>query len=86
MNIKPQRNRIIVEKMGVENISEIIITPDSALRPSMEALVLAKGEDIEDPDIKEGAVVMVEQWAGTEIQIGDEVYWIMKEEQILASA
>jgi chaperonin GroES len=78
------RDRIIVEKIGVEKISDIIEIPDTALRPSQEAVVLARGVDIEDPDIKEGSVVTVEQWSGTEIVVGEETYWIMREEQILA--
>ena len=84
MKLQPMRNRVIVEKMGTEKISELIEIPDTALRPSMKAMVMAKGSDIEDPDIKEESMVTVAQWSGTEVSAGNEIYWIMTEDQILA--
>jgi chaperonin GroES len=91
MNIRPLRDRIIVERVEEEaKTAGGLIIPDSAKEKPQQGIVKAvgKGKVTEDGkvlpmDIKVGDRVLFGKYAGSEIKIDGKKYQIMREEDIL---
>lgn len=91
MNIRPLRDRIIVERVEEETTTAGgIIIPDSAKEKPQQGLIKAvgKGKVTEDGtllpmDVKVGDRVLFGKYAGSEVKIDGIEYQIMREEDIL---
>jgi chaperonin GroES len=91
MNIRPLRDRIIVERIEEEaKTAGGLIIPDSAKEKPQQGIVKAvgKGKVTEDGkvlpmDIKTGDRVLFGKYAGSEIKIDGKEYQIMREDDIL---
>ncbi len=91
MNIRPLRDRIIVERVEEETTTAGgIIIPDSAKEKPQQGIVKAvgKGKVTEDGtvlpmDVKVGDRILFGKYAGSEVKIDGIEYQIMREEDIL---
>ncbi len=92
MNIKPLGDRVLVEPLKEgEVLKGGIIIPDSAKEKPQEGTVIALGTGKIDDDgkvvpfnVKEGDVVLMPKYGGTEVKMNGKEYQIMREEDILA--
>jgi chaperonin GroES len=91
MNIRPLRDRIIVERIEEETTTAGgLIIPDSAKEKPQQGIVKAAGNGkvLEDGtvlpmDIKVGDRVLFGKYAGSEVKIDGKEYQIMREDDIL---
>lgn len=87
MKIKPLADRVLIQPTPAEEttLSGIII-PDSAKEKPLKGSVLAVGNGTKDEEmiVKEGDTVLYGKYAGTEIQLDNEKYLIMRQSDILA--
>lgn len=92
MKIKPLGDRVVVKIMPAEIKSKSgIIIPDSAKEKPQEGEIIAVGpgrldhnSDKRIPiDLKVGAKVLFESWAGKEYKVEGEEYKILREDEIL---
>lgn len=87
INIKPLADRVLVEPMESETkTASGIILPDSAKEKPQKGTVIAVGTGTADIKltVKKGDVVLYGKYAGTEIQVDNKDYLIMRESDILA--
>ncbi len=63
-----------------------IIIPDTAKEKPLKGEVVAVGEGTKDEKmvLKAGDTVLFGKYAGTEIEVGDEKYLIMRQSDVLA--
>src|SRR5947209_20016836 len=94
MNVRPLRDRILVERVEEQEqrVGGIII-PDTAKEKPQHAKVVAAGSGrVNDDgktiplDVKAGDYVLIGKYAGTEIKLDDEEYLIVREDEILGVA
>lgn len=84
MKLKPIGKRIVVEFIEEENENELgIVLPDSAKEEPQYAYVRAVSDEIVNDDevknlLKEGDKVVFAKYSGTEIELGDNKYTIVK--------
>ena len=92
MDIKPLHDRLIVRRLeeGEQKVGGIII-PDTAKEKPQQGTVLAvgKGKVSDDGkrvplDVKAGDRILFGKYAGQEIKLDGEEYFIMKEDDVLA--
>ena len=87
MKIKPLADRVLVLPAPAEEktIGGIII-PDSAKEKPLKGKVIAIGNGTKDEEmvVKPDDTVLYGKYAGTEIELDDEKYLIMKQSDILA--
>ncbi len=91
MKIRPLADRVVVERIEEEEVKKGgIIIPDTAKEKPQKGKVIAvgPGRKTEDGkvipvDVKEGDVVIFSKYAGTEVEIEDKKYLIMREDEIL---
>ncbi len=87
MNIKPLADRVLIKPAAAEEktLGGIII-PDSAKEKPLKGEVVAAGNGTKDEDmvVKPGDQVLYGKYAGTEIEIENEQYLIMRQSDILA--
>ena len=91
MKIRPLANRVVVERIEEEEVKKGgIIIPDTAKEKPQKGRVIAvgPGRKTEDGkvipvDVKEGDVVIFSKYAGTEVEIEDKKYLVMREDEIL---
>jgi chaperonin GroES len=91
MNVRPLRDRIIVERVEEETKpAGGLIIPDTAKEKPQQGRVIAvgKGKVTEDGkvlgmDVKVGDRVLFGKYAGTEIKIAGKEYLMMREDDIL---
>jgi len=92
MNVRPLHDRIIVDRLseGEQKIGGIII-PDTAKEKPQQGTVLAvgKGKVNDDGkrvplDVNVGDRILFGKYAGQEIKLDGEEYFIMKEDDVLA--
>ncbi len=91
VKIKPLADRVVVERIEEEEVKKGgIIIPDTAKEKPQKGKVIAVGPGrktddgkVIPVDVKEGDVVIFSKYAGTEIEIGDKKYLIMREDEIL---
>jgi len=89
MKIRPLADRVVgIEEEEVKKGG--IIIPDTAKEKPQKGKVVAvgPGRKTEDGkvipmDVKEGDVVIFSKYAGTEVEIDDKKYLIMREDEIL---
>ena len=93
MKVRPLHDRILVTRIDEkkEEKKGNIIIPDSAKEKPQEGEVVAVGngkvlEDggKQDLEVKAGDRILFGKYAGTEVQIEDQDYLIMREDDILA--
>ena len=92
MNIRPLHDRVVVQRMEVEEqVRGGIIIPDTAKEKPQEAKVIAVGPGKLNDDGQRAPMdvavddrVLIGKYSGSEIKIGDEDYVIVREDEILA--
>jgi chaperonin GroES len=87
MNIKPLADRVLIKPAAAEEktVGGIII-PDSAKEKPLKGSVIAVGEGTKDEKmvLKQGDTVLYGKYAGTEIELENEKYLIMRQSDVLA--
>ncbi|MDD2226101.1 MAG: co-chaperone GroES [Dysgonamonadaceae bacterium] len=87
MKVKPLADRVLVKPAPIEEkTAGGIIIPDTAKEKPLKGEVVAVGQGTKDEEmvVKEGDKVLYGKYAGTEIEIDDEEYLIMRQSDILA--
>lgn len=88
MNIKPLADRVLVKPVAAEEkTASGIIIPDTAKEKPLKGEVLAVGNGTKDEEmvVKVGDTVLYGKYAGTEIEVENEKYLIMRQSDILAT-
>lgn len=91
MKIKPLGDRVLLTRKPVsEENQKGIYIPDSARKIPMEAEVMAVGPGkahengkIVPLEVKEGDIVLVAEFGGTEVTCDNETYLIVNEDDLL---
>ena len=91
MTVRPLADRVLVKPLEKEKKKGGIIIPDTAKEKPQQGEVFAVGEGrIDDkgkripPEVKKGDKILFGKYSGTEIEIEDEKYLILREGDILA--
>ena len=87
MNIKPLADRDLINPAKAEEKTVAgIIIPDTAKEKPLKGEVVAVGEGTKDEKmvLKAGDTVLFGKYAGTEIEVGEEKYLIMRQSDVLA--
>lgn len=87
LNIKPLADRVLVEALPAEEkTSGGIIIPDTAKEKPQKGEIIAVGSGKPDEPltVKVGDQVLYGKYAGTEINIDDKEYLIMRESDVFA--
>lgn len=87
MNIKPLADRVLINPAKAEEKTVAgIIIPDTAKEKPLKGEVIAVGEGTKDEKmvLKAGDTVLFGKYAGTEIEVGEEKYLIMRQSDVLA--
>ncbi|MDY3918412.1 MAG: co-chaperone GroES [Candidatus Limivivens sp.] len=91
MKLKPLGDNVVLQYQDVEEKTESgIILPDSAKKKPQEAVVIAVGpgkwKDGQQTvmQVKEGDKVVLSEYGGTEVKIGEEEFKIVSQDDILA--
>ena len=91
MNVRPLRDRLLVERVEEQEqkVGGIII-PDTAREKPQQGKVVAAGSGrVNDEgkllplDVKAGDTILFGKYAGTEIKIDGKEYLILREEEVL---
>jgi chaperonin GroES len=90
-NITPLGDRVLVKSVEEDDqVKGGIIIPDSAKEKPQQAEIIALGTGNKDDDgnavafqVKVGDVVLVSKYGGTEVKFDDEVYQLLREDDIL---
>ena len=86
-NIKPLADRVLILPAAAEEkTASGIILPDSAKEKPLKGEVMAVGNGTKDEEmvVKVGDTVLYGKYAGTEIELDDTKYLIMRQSDILA--
>lgn len=87
MNIKPLADRVLINPAKAEEKTVAgIIIPDTAKEKPLKGEVIAVGDGTKDEKmvLKAGDQVLFGKYSGTEIEVGDEKYLIMRQSDVLA--
>jgi chaperonin GroES len=87
MSIKPLADRVLIKPADAEEkTASGIIIPDSAKEKPLKGEVIAVGKGTKDEEmvLKEGDKVLFGKYAGTEIELNDTKYLIMRQSDVLA--
>lgn len=92
VKIKPLSNRVLVQRLDAEDtVAGGIILPDSAKQKQESAKVIAVGPGQKDSKgdlipvpVKEGDIVLMDKYAGQEIDLDGEQYHILRSDDIIA--
>lgn len=92
MTLKPLGNRVLARRLEQqEKMKGGIILPDSAKKKQETAKVVAvgSGQRLEDGtvlpiQVKIGDVILMDKYAGQEVNIDDEEFMILKADDIIA--
>ena len=83
MNIKPLKERVLVErKPQEEKTAGGIYIPDTAKEKMQEGTIVAVGPEVKD--LKAGDKVLFENYSGTEIERDGKEYLILNLKDVLA--
>ncbi|MGM0613042.1 MAG: co-chaperone GroES [Bacteroidota bacterium] len=85
VNFKPLGNRVLAKPVSAEDkTTGGIIIPDTAKEKPQKAEVVAVGNGTEGHEmtVKPGDVIVYGKFAGTEIELNDEQYLILNEDDI----
>ena len=87
MNIRPLADRVLIKPAAAEEktVSGIII-PDSAKEKPLKGEVIAIGNGTKDEDmvVKQGDTVLYGKYAGTELEVENVKYLVMRQSDVLA--
>ena len=91
MKIQPLADRVLVEPIKEDEVKKGgIIIPDSAKEKPQQGKVIAVGTGKLDDsgkkipfNVKEGDLVLMPKYGGTEVKLDDKTYQILREEDIL---
>lgn len=90
MKIRPLQDRILVERVEEEAKKGGIIIPDTAKEKPQQGKVIAAGPGRIGEDgkripmeVKKGDYILFGKYTGTEINIEDKEYLIMREDDVL---
>jgi chaperonin GroES len=83
-NIKPMWNNVLLKPVGVEDETEKggIVIPDNARKAPTEGKVVAKGDQV--TEFKAGDVVLLPQYGGTKVKVGNVEYILVCQDDIKA--
>ena len=92
MKIKPLGDRILIQRLEESEAKKGgIIIPDTAKEKPMQAEIIAVGTGKKNDEgknipfeVKKGDKVLIGKYAGTEIELDDKDYLIIREEDVLA--
>jgi chaperonin GroES len=92
MKIRPLHDRILVERLEEKEVKKGgIIIPDTAKEKPQEGRVIAVGTGkVTDEgkrlglDVKVGDKILFGKYSGSEVQVEDKEYLILREDDILA--
>jgi chaperonin GroES len=87
MNVKPLADRVLVKPADAEEkTAGGIIIPDSAKEKPLKGEVIAVGNGTKDEEmiLKQGDQVLYGKYAGTEIELDDKKFLIMRQSDVLA--
>jgi len=87
MSIKPLADRVLIKPADAEEkTAGGIIIPDSAKEKPLKGEVIATGKGTKDEEmvLKAGDKVLYGKYAGTEIELDDTKYLIMRQSDVLA--
>ncbi len=87
MNIKPLADRVLIEPTAAEEVTiGGIIIPDTAKEKPLKGIIIATGNGTKDEEmiVKEGDMVLYGKYAGTEIELENKKYLIMRQSDVLA--
>ena len=86
MNIKPLADRVLVVPAPAEEKVGGIIIPDTAKEKPLRGKVVAAGNGTKDEEmvLKAGDEVLYGKYAGTELELDDEKFLIMRQSDVLA--
>jgi len=87
ISLKPLADRVVIEPMAAETkTASGIYIPDTAQEKPQKGKVLAVGTGTKDEEmkVKVGDIVLYGKYAGTEINIQNDKYLIMRQSDILA--
>lgn len=88
--IKPINRNVLIKRVEEEEKKKgSIIIPPTAQEKSIEGEVIAvadirDNDEVEPMQVKIGDIVLFQQYSGREVEIDNEKYLIMKDEDILA--
>ncbi len=87
INLKPLADRVVIEPMAAETkTASGIYIPDTAQEKPQKGKIVAVGSGTKDEEmkVKVGDIVLYGKYAGTEININNEKFLIMRQSDILA--
>ncbi|MDY0174041.1 MAG: co-chaperone GroES [Bacteroidales bacterium] len=87
MKIKPLADRVVVQPQEAETkTASGLYIPDTAKEKPQRGKIIAVGSGKKDEpmELKEGDIVLYGKYAGTEINIDDQEYLIMRQSDVLA--
>ncbi len=87
MSIKPLADRVLIKPADAEEkTASGIIIPDSAKEKPLKGEVIATGKGTKDEEmvLKAGDQVLYGKYAGTEIELDEVKYLIMRQSDVLA--
>jgi chaperonin GroES len=92
MNVRPLHDRVLVKRIEpAEQVRGGIIIPDSAREKPQEAEVFAAGPGKINDDgsrspmgVEKGDRILIGKYSGSEIEIDEGEYLILREDEILA--
>ncbi len=87
INLKPLADRVVIEPMAAETkTASGIYIPDTAQEKPQKGKIVAVGSGTKDEEmkVKVGDLVLYGKYAGTEININNEKFLIMRQSDILA--
>jgi len=87
INLKPLADRVVIEPVAAETkTASGIYIPDTAQEKPQKGKIVAVGSGTKDEEmkVKVGDLVLYGKYAGTEININNEKFLIMRQSDILA--
>jgi chaperonin GroES len=87
MKIKPLADRVVVQPQEAETkTASGLYIPDTAKEKPQRGKIVAVGSGKKDEpmELKEGDMVLYGKYAGTEINVDNEEYLIMRQSDVLA--
>ena len=87
MKIKPLADRLVVQPQEAETkTASGLYIPDTAKEKPQRGKIVAVGSGKKDEpmELKEGDMVLYGKYAGTEINVDNEEYLIMRQSDVLA--
>ena len=87
MKVKPLGDRVLIKPTPAEEVTVSgIIIPDAAKEKPLKGTVVAVSDGTKDEPmvLKEGNTVLFGKYAGSEIKLDDEIYLIMRQNDVLA--